>query len=126
MTSLGEVQPCSLPVSRTPISLGWSTSHASPAMTSPASAPPTPIASMHELQHGHLGGRILHGHPVWPQRQHRFAPLPDLRLPAVHVGDQDLFGQGEATPELLTGPGHSVRHLRIQFFDKFNSHNLSP
>src|SRR5207245_8617176 len=68
----------------------------------------------------------LHGHPVWPQRQHRFAPLPDLRLPAVHVGDEDLFGQGEATPELLTGPGHSVRHLRIQFFDEFNRHNLSP
>src|SRR5438132_1648535 len=46
MTSLGDVQPCNVPVRRTPISFGCRTSHGSPAITSPASAPPTPIASM--------------------------------------------------------------------------------
>ena len=46
MTSLGELQPESLPVRCTPISLGSSTSHASPAMASPQSAPPTPMATM--------------------------------------------------------------------------------
>src|SRR3989338_10585141 len=46
MTSFGEAQPPSVPVRRTPISLGHFTSHGRPAMTSEASAPPTPIASI--------------------------------------------------------------------------------
>ena len=46
ITSLGAVQPASLPVSRTPTSRGCSTSHGNPAITSPASAPPTPTASI--------------------------------------------------------------------------------
>ena len=46
MTSLGAVQPDSLPVRCTPTSLGCSTSHGRPAITSPQSAPPTPMASM--------------------------------------------------------------------------------
>src|ERR1700712_5441581 len=44
ITSLGAVQPLSLPVSFTPISLGNFNSHGRPAITSQASAPPTPIA----------------------------------------------------------------------------------
>ena len=78
------------------------------------------LAGLHELQHGHLGGRILHGHPVRTQRQHRFAPLPDLGLPVVHVRNQDLFGQGEAAPELLPGPGHGVGHLPVELLDEFD------
>ena len=46
MMSFAAVHPASLPVSWTPISFGWSTSHGSPAITSPQSAPPTPMASM--------------------------------------------------------------------------------
>ncbi len=46
MTSFGDAHPESLPVRWTPISWGCSTSHGSPAITSPASAPPTPIASI--------------------------------------------------------------------------------
>jgi len=46
MTSLGAVQPESLPVRWMPISLGCSTSQGSPAIASPQSAPPTPMASM--------------------------------------------------------------------------------
>ncbi len=46
ITSLGEVQPLSAPVSFTPMSFGAFSSHDSPAMTSTASAPPTPMATM--------------------------------------------------------------------------------
>ena len=42
ITSFGAVQPLISPVSTTPMRLGISTSHGSPAMTSTASAPPTP------------------------------------------------------------------------------------
>ena len=45
MTSLGAAQPLSLPVSLTPMSRGKRTSHGKPAMTSTASAPPTPEAN---------------------------------------------------------------------------------
>src|SRR2546426_1347113 len=39
MMSFGDVHPWSLPVRWTPISFGWRTSHGSPAITSPQSAP---------------------------------------------------------------------------------------
>ncbi len=44
ITSFGEVQPLSLPVSFTPITFGAFNSHGISAITSTASAPPTPIA----------------------------------------------------------------------------------
>src|SRR5436190_10555827 len=46
ITSLDEVQPLSLPVSLTPISFGHFNSQAIPDITSTASAPPTPIATI--------------------------------------------------------------------------------
>ena len=46
ITSLADVQPLSFPVNFTPISLGNFNSQAIPAITSTASAPPTPIATM--------------------------------------------------------------------------------
>ncbi len=46
ITSFGVVQPLILPVSFTPMSLGNFSSHAMPAITSTASAPPTPMATM--------------------------------------------------------------------------------
>lgn len=46
MTSLGAAQPLSEPVRRTPITLGAFSSQGKPAMTSTASAPPTPTAHM--------------------------------------------------------------------------------
>lgn len=45
MTSLGLVQAEGLPTSRTPITLGAFSSQGRPAMTSTASAPPTPMAA---------------------------------------------------------------------------------
>ena len=46
MTSLEAVQPLSSPVRRTPISFGQRTLKGLPVMTSTASAPPTPMATM--------------------------------------------------------------------------------
>src|SRR5690606_23505169 len=46
ITSLAAVQPESLPVSLTPINLGNLSSQGKPAITSQASAPPTPIATI--------------------------------------------------------------------------------
>jgi len=46
ITSLGAVQPDNLPVNFTPINLGNFNSHDIPDITSTASAPPTPIASI--------------------------------------------------------------------------------
>ena len=46
MTSLGAAQPSSWPVRRTPISSGQRTVHGNPVITSTASAPPTPTATM--------------------------------------------------------------------------------
>ena len=44
ITSLGDAQPLCSAVKRTPINLGYITSQGRPAMTSTASAPPTPAA----------------------------------------------------------------------------------
>ena len=46
ITSLADVQPLISPVSFTPINFGNLNSQGIPAMTSTASAPPTPIATM--------------------------------------------------------------------------------
>ena len=46
MTSFAEVQPLIFPVNFTPISFGNFNSQAIPAITSTASAPPTPIATI--------------------------------------------------------------------------------
>jgi hypothetical protein len=46
MTSLGAAQPESAPVSFTPMSFGTRVLYGQPAITSIASAPPTPIAIM--------------------------------------------------------------------------------
>ena len=46
MTSLGAAQPSSWPVRCTPMSLGQRTLKGWPTMTSTASAPPTPMATM--------------------------------------------------------------------------------
>ena len=46
ITSFGELHPDSVPVRRTPITFGQRTFHGKPVITSTASAPPTPIATM--------------------------------------------------------------------------------
>ncbi len=46
ITSLGEAHPPSRPVSLTPMMRGIFSSHGRPAITSTASAPPTPMAIM--------------------------------------------------------------------------------
>ena len=44
ITSLGAVQPFNFPINLTPINFGHLSSQGSPAITSQASAPPTPMA----------------------------------------------------------------------------------
>ena len=46
MMSFAAVQPDSVPVSRTPISFGTRVLYGHPAITSTASAPPTPMATI--------------------------------------------------------------------------------
>ena len=46
ITSFGDAQPSRLPVRRTPTRFGYRTSQGKPAITSTASAPPTPQANM--------------------------------------------------------------------------------
>ncbi len=46
MTSFGDDQPLSSPVRCTPMTLGKRTLNGNPVMTSTASAPPTPMATM--------------------------------------------------------------------------------
>ena len=46
MTSFGELQPDRVPVSFTPITFGQRTLNGNPVITSTASAPPTPMATM--------------------------------------------------------------------------------
>ena len=46
ITSFAEHQPESLPVNLIPINFGHFSSHGKPAITSQASAPPTPIATI--------------------------------------------------------------------------------
>ena len=46
ITSFADVQPLSFPVNLTPISFGNFNSQAIPAITSTASAPPTPMATI--------------------------------------------------------------------------------
>jgi len=84
------------------------------------------LIGLHELQHGHLGRGILHGHTIWPERQHRLAPLPGLRVEIICVRDQDFVSQGEASAELLSGLGKHLRHLGIQFLGEIHRHDLSP
>ena len=46
ITSFAEVQPLIFPIKRTPINFGNLSSHGIPTITSTASAPPTPIATI--------------------------------------------------------------------------------
>ena len=47
----------------------------------------------HELQEGHLGGGVLHGHPVGAEVGVAAAPLHLLALGVDQVVDEDLLGQ---------------------------------
>ena len=52
-------------------------------------------AGGHELEQGHLGGGVLHGHAVRAQVGVRAAPLELLARRVVEVVDEDLLGQGQ-------------------------------
>ena len=54
----------------------------------------------HELQQGHLCGRVLHGDPIGPEHQEVDTSLPANISRVVEVRDQDLLGQSHGTAEL--------------------------
>ena len=84
------------------------------------------LVGLHKLQHGHLRRSILHRNAIWPEGQHRLAPLPGLRVKVVCVRDQDLVRQRQPAAEFLSGLGKHVRHLGIQLFSEIHRHDLSP
>ena len=63
ITSLGEDQPESVPVNRTPMTFGQRTLNGNPVITSTASAPPTPIATIPAASVGRVAVRADH-HPA--------------------------------------------------------------
>ncbi len=72
------------------------------------------LVGLHELQHGHLGRRVLHRHAIRAKSQHGLAALPGLVVEIVGVRNEHLLGEGQAAAEFLSGLGKHVRHLRIE------------
>ena len=58
-------------------------------------------AGLHELQDGHLGGGVLHGHAVGAQGQGGLAALQFLVLRDRPDGRRDLLGQGQRAAQAL-------------------------
>lgn len=48
-------------------------------------------ATADELQHGHLGGGVLHGDSVWPQTQVCAAPVDLLPMGVIQMTVHNLF-----------------------------------
>lgn len=63
-------------------------------------------AAAYELQHGHLGRGILHGHPVWSQAQISATTVNLLPCWIIQVAVNDLLRQSERPVQ----PGGSGLH----------------
>ena len=67
----------------------------------------------HELQQGHLGGRVLHRHAVRANPQVAFQRRQVLGGRVVQVAEEQLFSQRERAVESFTGRWQGVRvHAR--------------
>ena len=77
-------------------------------------------ASSHELQPCHLGGGILHGHPVGAKVGVGNAPLEASSARIVEVIDQNLLGQGKGSSELLTTPRKTFVECAVHLVDEFD------
>ena len=84
------------------------------------------LPRLDELQHGHLGRGILHRHAVRSKGQHGFSPLPRLSVEIVGVGNQNFFGQGQSSTELLASGLHCRRHVCVDVLHQLNGHDFSP
>jgi len=73
---------------------------------------------------GHLGRRVLQGHPVGTQLQVGLAGLQHLALRVVEVGEEDLLGEGQRTiqaaPHRLEVLLHPLVDAAEQFRGRFN------
>jgi len=62
-------------------------------------------SGLHELQDGHLGGRVLHGDTIGPERQGCFPAFEFLPGRIGQMSEKHLFGQGQ-------GPAKPFAHDR--------------
>ena len=77
-------------------------------------------ASLHELQEGHLGGGVLHGHAVRGEVNIGLATLKRCGGEAVEeVCVEDLFGEGEWAAQHTTCGLDPGRHAFIYLPDHF-------
>lgn len=67
-------------------------------------------AAADELQHGHLGGGVLHGHAVGTQPQVSATAVDVLVVGVIEVAVHDLLRQGEWAVE----PGEEVFVFHFQ------------
>ena len=74
----------------------------------------------HELQPGHLGCGVLHGHPVGTKVGVGDAPLESGSGRVVEVIDQNLLGQGEGPSEAFPPHGHPVVERGVDPFDQLD------
>jgi len=72
----------------------------------------------HELQDGHLGGCVLHGHAVGRQGQGRLAAVQELARGIDQVTEEDLLGQGERPAEALADGGQALAGAGVRAADE--------
>jgi hypothetical protein len=85
-------------------------------------------AGVHELQHGHLGSRVLHGNSVGPQAHSTLAPFWDwlIALDTREVTDQDLLGESERASQALPTPWNPLLETVVGFSNQIQHFNLHP
>ena len=80
-----------------------------------------------ELQKGHLGGSVLHGHAVGMEFGKILAAFIGPVLGAIdQVAVDNLFGEGERTAQLLAGSFNAGRNAGIDALDhvEIEKHSL--
>ena len=62
--------------------------------------PGFPLPGLHELQHGHLRGSVLHGHPIRQETYSIFPRgLPSLRCAGFFMEEKYFFGVTQSSPK---------------------------
>ncbi|MEZ5272090.1 MAG: hypothetical protein R2694_07255 [Ilumatobacteraceae bacterium] len=78
----------------------------------------------HELEEGHLGGGVLHGHPVGVEVVVRATTLDQLGGVA-EVVEEDLLGEGERPAEAGPPAGGALRERGVDLLDEFDRRSCS-
>ena len=72
----------------------------------------------HELEEGHLGRRVLHGHPIDPELGVGVAPFEGLALGIGQVVEEDLLGQRDGPAQPPAGERDGAFRCRIAAEDE--------